>query len=157
MLFDRGVTQAADARRPEVSLKTARYRYPVWGAGVAATLAVARRRGRTSRLTTEQLALGERALPEGRKFPDSAATSALHCTAGRDRERKPDRDQPSPGRRLADPFNMAWSLRRTNSCAKRRSPGEVKRNSVLEDLEPWIVQSSSCGDLKNGETGRSDE
>ena len=55
--------------KPEVSLR-ADTGIRSGGAGVAATLAVARRRGRTSRLTTEQLALGERALPEGSRVSE---------------------------------------------------------------------------------------
>ena len=77
-MFDRGASQADVAQELEVSRETASRWYERWSEGGTETLAVIGRRGRTARLSLEQLKEVERALLEGavaNGFPNDVWTA----------------------------------------------------------------------------------
>jgi len=127
-MFDRGASQAEVAQALEVSRESASRWYATWYDGGTAALAEIGRRGRTARLTTEQLVRVEAALLKGavaNGFPNDVWTAPR--VAKVIEELTGERYHPGHVWRILR--QMGWSVQRPARRAVERDD---------EAIEAWI-------------------
>jgi len=141
-MFDRGAIQADVARELEVSRETARRWHEVWRNDGTEGLAEVGRRGRTSRLTDEQLDLVEAALLDGplaNGFPNDLWTTPRVAVV----IERVTGEQYHPGHVWRLLRKMGWSLQRPARRAKERDDAAV--DAWVKTRWPKVKKTPSVG------------
>ena len=142
-MFDRGASQADVAQELEVSRETASRWYERWSEGGTETLAVIGRRGRTARLSLEQLKEVERALLEGavaNGFPNDVWTAPRVAKVIEDLTG----ERYHPGHVWRILRQMGWSLQRPARRAAERDEEAVE--AWVKERWPKVKKTPDAGE-----------
>jgi transposase len=141
-MFDRGVSQADVARELEVSRETASRWYKTWAQGGTEGLAVIGQRGRSARLSAEQLEQVEQALLKGAVANGFAnevwtaprVTKVIEHLTG---------ESYHPGHVWRILRQMGWSLQRPARRAAERDDEAVE--AWIKDRWPKVKKTPDAG------------